>query len=59
MSAEGALAELRRCAGGQFDPAVVEAFARALQDDEARSPGLTLPATDWNPPAQSVGRHLA
>jgi diguanylate cyclase (GGDEF)-like protein len=59
MSAEGALAELRRCAGGQFDPAVVEAFARALQDDEARSPELTLPATDWNPPAQSVGRHLA
>jgi HD-GYP domain-containing protein (c-di-GMP phosphodiesterase class II) len=29
-----ALAELRRCAGTQFDPAVVEAFAAAC----ARSP---------------------
>jgi two-component system, cell cycle response regulator len=27
-----ALDELRRCAGGQFDPAVVEAFARAFGD---------------------------
>jgi two-component system cell cycle response regulator len=29
MSAEGALAELHRCAGSQFDPAVVRAFADA------------------------------
>jgi two-component system, cell cycle response regulator len=31
MSSEEALAELRRCAGVQFDAAVVEAFARVLE----------------------------
>ena len=43
MTAEMALAELRACAGSQFDPAVVEAFARA----QARSPALAdrSPAT--------------
>jgi HD-GYP domain-containing protein (c-di-GMP phosphodiesterase class II) len=30
MSEEGAVAELRRCAGTQFDARVVEAFAAAL-----------------------------
>ena len=29
VSAEAALAELRRCAGTQFDPAVVRAFSQA------------------------------
>jgi HD-GYP domain-containing protein (c-di-GMP phosphodiesterase class II) len=33
-SSAAALAELRRCAGTQFDPAVVEAFAAALADVE-------------------------
>jgi HD-GYP domain-containing protein (c-di-GMP phosphodiesterase class II) len=41
MSAEGALEELHACAGTQFDPMVVAAFARALAArrvaDEARS----------------------
>ncbi len=32
MPTEAALAELRRCAGTQFDPAVVEAFAAAIAD---------------------------
>jgi response regulator RpfG family c-di-GMP phosphodiesterase len=31
ISDAAALAELRRCAGAQFDPAVVEAFARVLE----------------------------
>jgi len=31
ISDEAALEELRRCAGAQFDPAVVEAFARVLE----------------------------
>jgi two-component system cell cycle response regulator len=31
-SVEAALAELRRCAGSQFDPAVVEAFAAVVAD---------------------------
>jgi putative two-component system response regulator len=32
MTVEAAVAELVRCAGGQYDPAVVEAFTRALGD---------------------------
>ncbi len=32
MATEDALAELRSCAGTQFDPAVVEAFAAAMTD---------------------------
>ena len=30
LTAAGALPELRRCSGSQFDPEVVEAFARSL-----------------------------
>jgi HD-GYP domain-containing protein (c-di-GMP phosphodiesterase class II) len=33
MSSEGALAELRSCAGTQFDPLVVEAFASVLDPE--------------------------
>ena len=33
LTHEGALAELRRCAGTQFDPAVVEAFCRVADRD--------------------------
>jgi HD-GYP domain-containing protein (c-di-GMP phosphodiesterase class II) len=33
MSHEGACQELRRCAGAQFDPAVVDAFLEVLEDD--------------------------
>jgi two-component system cell cycle response regulator len=36
-----ALAELRRCAGSQFDPAVVDAFCSAFAEDEDR-PQLRL-----------------
>jgi diguanylate cyclase (GGDEF)-like protein/PAS domain S-box-containing protein len=35
MSVEGALDELHRCAGSQFHPAVVEAFATVLAEDPA------------------------
>jgi two-component system cell cycle response regulator len=35
-----ALAELRRCAGSQFDPAVVDAFARVAARDEAAEPDV-------------------
>ena len=34
MPAEQALAELRRCAGGQFDPIVVAAFAERVESRE-------------------------
>jgi diguanylate cyclase (GGDEF)-like protein len=37
MSAEGAIAELRRSAGTQFDPHVVDAFCAALAEREATS----------------------
>ncbi|HYP49177.1 MAG TPA: HD domain-containing phosphohydrolase [Thermoleophilaceae bacterium] len=43
MSFEGGLAELRRCAGAQFDPAVVEAFAAAMARPDA-SAGAEAPA---------------
>ena len=41
-----AVAELRRCAGTQFDPAVVEAFCAALAESDEPAPALAgaLPA---------------
>jgi diguanylate cyclase (GGDEF)-like protein len=45
MSAEGALDELRRCAGGQFDPIVVAAFERVRAAGYAfSSPATTATA---------------
>jgi len=41
VSREEALAELRRCAGTQFDSAVVEAFAFVLRAEPARSEAPT------------------
>jgi HD-GYP domain-containing protein (c-di-GMP phosphodiesterase class II) len=38
---EDALTELRRCAGTQFDPEVVEAFEVVLRAEPARSEGAT------------------
>jgi HD-GYP domain-containing protein (c-di-GMP phosphodiesterase class II) len=39
MSHEAAAAELRRCAGTQFEPAIVEAFLRFLEKDRASTVG--------------------
>jgi diguanylate cyclase (GGDEF)-like protein len=39
QDSESALAELNRCAGKQFDPAVVAAFTEALGDPRPREPG--------------------
>jgi response regulator RpfG family c-di-GMP phosphodiesterase len=34
VGVEDALAELRRCAGTQFDPSVVEAFCHTVAEDD-------------------------
>jgi putative nucleotidyltransferase with HDIG domain len=39
LTAEGAIAELRRCAGTDFDPRVVEALIEVLHDSDAESRG--------------------
>jgi response regulator RpfG family c-di-GMP phosphodiesterase len=41
LAAEDARAELVRCSGTQFDPAVVDAFLSTLEDDRAESAGRT------------------
>jgi HD-GYP domain-containing protein (c-di-GMP phosphodiesterase class II) len=35
VTAEAALAELRRCSGTQFDPEVVEAFCELMEHGDA------------------------
>ena len=44
LSQEDALAELQRCAGTQFDPAVVAALAEELElvEDEELAPAAAL-----------------
>ena len=39
-TAEAAVEELRRCAGTQFDPAVVEAFVAAMEEGFVQDPSL-------------------
>lgn len=58
MSTEQALAELRRCAGAQFDPAVVEAFCeettkRAQAKAGAPSPAYSTSARLGSPGAEA------
>jgi diguanylate cyclase (GGDEF)-like protein len=54
-----ALSELRTCAGGQFDPAVIEAFcaeAESLIGDESDEPGLEVFEEAWTlaPPPEAL-----
>jgi diguanylate cyclase (GGDEF)-like protein len=55
MTLEHALAELRRCAGTQFDPRLVEVFCRLVSEraGDARPTGAPLPAA---PRAPAPGR---
>ncbi|MCE5203989.1 MAG: HD domain-containing protein [Actinomycetia bacterium] len=49
-SIEEAILELRRCSGTQFDPRVVDAFIRALEEcPEALQPAEASPASDLGP----------
>jgi HD-GYP domain-containing protein (c-di-GMP phosphodiesterase class II) len=53
MTPEAAQAELRRCAGGQFDPAVVNAFLGVLRRD-GRGVGTLGLAPAGGPPPERV-----
>jgi len=53
-SRSGAITELRRCSGTQFDPAVVEAFVDALEALPARE----MPARAYAPASQAAGGPL-
>lgn len=44
---EEAMAELRRCAGTQFHPRVVEALCRALEEDEAAGAAYVFHLKGW------------
>jgi diguanylate cyclase (GGDEF)-like protein len=46
MSPEEALVELRRCAGTQFDPRIVDLFAERAEHAEHAVPDAGAPATD-------------
>jgi response regulator RpfG family c-di-GMP phosphodiesterase len=51
QSVQAALSEIRRCSGSQFDPRVVEAFVRALENGFPLNPSVpALPdrATEWD-----------
>ena len=48
MPHELAVAELRHCAGTQFDPAVVDAFLRTQQNEVAAAVGVATAAVDGN-----------
>jgi HD-GYP domain-containing protein (c-di-GMP phosphodiesterase class II) len=56
-SASEALAELRRCAGEQFDPAIVESFCRVLEGVAPPTPGPEDAAAGG--PAHASARTLA
>jgi two-component system, cell cycle response regulator len=43
MSASGAITELRHCAGSQFDPAVVDAFAAMLTAEPSERDATAVP----------------
>jgi len=54
MSVDDALAELERCAGTQFDPAVVQAFTAYVLREGLQPPrrGLDAPAEVQSPPGR-------
>ena len=56
LGVDAAIAELRRCAGSQFDPTVVDAFCAVVLEAAGSWPGGQLPGRGRDDPADAARR---
>ena len=58
MDSQAAFAELRRCAGGQFDPNVLDAFFRVWRARD-KTTGVPAARDAWQTPGQTPGEQMS